>query len=517
MSTRVPRSAEAKKGIPYEVKAKLASILGVDVSDGWIIYDAYPDQGLYKVHYTDTADLLKYGDLRGVTVDINKGVVVARSYGYTPDIQADLIVPDPLGNLVLTDNIGVVHTLPINKVSFKVGLEGILIYIFKHNGNIYYSTNLKIMFDKSRLGESETYAKIYEQLGGPAGESLFGTGLYSPYVHFFIISHPSLIYVTKDNIQKGFISYLGPKQMWDTTPELCPYPLDQVDTQLWVPSNVTNNLNEAKTSVSTGNTKLYISANLTQDEVNRHLRFGFYAPFDDTAIDPRVRTGEFIVIYLYDKQGRISKVYRVESTAYSWRSQIKDKDVNLLYRFYVLSYDSVQLDTTKPEGLMKFKSKYPILAPYDLESIKNLLNTRPIIVWPPGVVSDSTVITADDRLRNIWQCFILAVPLHKQKDVAGYYEKFLNSRAELITWLQDVNETDDIEDVKYEGRIHDIIELARKSARSDINRGSAHTFGDIVDYKIKGLIMREYGNSLYRLVKQMNVITAEKETENKSE
>lgn len=194
-----------------DTRTTISAILDIENSAAWEVISSDPDQHLYMVHHKPEADLSKYGNIRGIVVDTNAKTVVCRSYGYTPTVISNELKPVD-NELILTDEMGFNHTLNTEKCLFKTGFEGTLINVFKHNGVVYRTTRKRLDAGKSRWGNSKTFMEMYWSLGGPTDEMLFDPeSKFSPYVHSFIIVHPDVLIVSKDNIGEGYLVYLGVK------------------------------------------------------------------------------------------------------------------------------------------------------------------------------------------------------------------------------------------------------------------------------------------------------------------
>src|SRR3989304_6739213 len=99
-----------------QVKSDIANILAIENSGAWEIISSDPDHNLYMVHHKPEADLVKYGDIRGIVVDVKSRSIVCKSYGYTPTIVSNTI------ENTMVDTNGTVHQF-INP-EFKKGYEG---------------------------------------------------------------------------------------------------------------------------------------------------------------------------------------------------------------------------------------------------------------------------------------------------------------------------------------------------------------------------------------------------------
>lgn len=515
-----------------DVKRTIAGILGVENSAAWDIVDSNPEDNLYMVHHKPEADTTQYGQIRGITVDTQAGAIVSRSFGYTPRVVTDQLTIQPDNNMHLVDDLGYEHVVDPNRVSIKMGFEGTIINVFKHNGHVYRSTRKKLDPSNSRWGSSETFADMYWSLDGPTDEELFDNNSdYSPYCHIFIMVHPDVQVVSKDNIGSGFLVYLGPKQMWSLDYYECPYKQLQIDGStfegiteeefaqdprpyagwiddtLYVPADIQDMYSAETRNVDK---TIYSAPSLSMMDANRHLIFGFYNQFPGSELlDRRLLPGEFVVLYLTDETGQTTGMIRVESQAYAWRSDMRDNDPNLRHRFYQLLNGSyIRYDTH--EGKRRFESLYPSMTPYDKDSIQaRIAEYGPFTVWPQMPdFDDSVLYNKQGRLNNIWMAFLSAVPLHKQLEVSGYLDELINRRNELVGWLQ-MLEGQKLDKAEFSRRVLNILSAAKSFAIRQANsgfrdrRGRKLSVKELTSNNIQNLISKEEGSSLYRLVKEM--------------
>lgn len=512
----------------------ISQVLGVENSAAWDIVSSDPEHNLYMVHHKPEANLSDYGQIRGIVVDSQAKTVVARSYGYTPTIVSDQVLIQPGdGNIHLIDQMGLEHVVDPVRSLFKIGFEGTLINVFKHDGIVYRSTRKRLDPARSRWGNSRSFMEMYWSLGGPSDDVLFDpNSKYSPYCHVFIIVHPEVLVVSKDNVGEGYLVYLGPKQMWSLDYEDCPYKQVQQDGSLF--PGVTQEQFDEDSRVDAGwidhtlhvpetvadltvdkthNHPIFSPHNLSIEESNKHLQYGFYQPFEGSdKLDRRMLPGEFIVIHQLDESGATIGLLRVESTSYTWRSGMRDNDPNLLHRFTQLVNGSyIPYDTT--EGKERYNSLYPTFEPFDEESIKNQINTDgPYVVWPQdGPYYDPEyLMNKESRMYNIWLAFLNSVPLHSQKEVSGYLRWLYNKRGELIGWLRMLENRGNLDKSEFSKRVIDIIEAARNYARRRAENaqdrtkdGKKMSIKDLTKENIRNLISKENGTSLYKMVRDM--------------
>lgn len=494
------------------MKKQIAEILGIELSNQWEITDGHPDEGLYLVHYTSESDLNQYGHIRGLVVDVEAKTVVCRSYGFTPTAIQDELKVEVDGKYHIPDIYGNEHVVDPSRVQIKMGFEGTIMRVFKHNGNVYHSTHRRLTTTRSRWGNSIPFEEMYHQLNGPKDEELFNPASdYSPYCHLFLMVHPDVLNVTKDQIGSGYLVYLGPKQMWSVDLDTCPYkqltetgePMGLnwgedrrpnggwIDDTLYLPQTLPEDNRGSPGTIS--------PLNLNLEEANYHLRYGFYEKPEIEPIDQRIGTGEFVMLYKMNEAGQIEGLLKVESPAYQWRLEMRDNDPNLKHRFYQLVNGSY-INTDTAEGMAFYRSRYPILHRHDyVDILSHLEREGPFISWPGQDVTE--IKNRDDRMYNIWMCYIISVPIHRQMEVALMYQELQRDRMDVIKWLQSLDVIENLDSID-SLRAQNIIKAARQLAHQKMS-DSKSSMANLVKDIIRNFIFKEEGTSLYRLVKAM--------------
>lgn len=507
------------------MKPTIASILGIQDLSTFDVLSAVNE--LYLVHYIpgpahagaslgellapqgprlSQANVVSPRDMdarniRGVIVDVVAQVVVCASFGYTPTANVGELKLSEDGHYHIVDTDGIHHNIDPTQTSIRLGYEGTIMRVFKHGGTVYHSTHRRIDSSRSRWGNSPSFKELYHQLKGPTDEELFSPeSTHSPYVYIFLIVHPSVLVATKESVGEGYIVYLGAKIMWETSP----YPGATLDLEQKLP---------------TGD-HLRSPRELTLEEANHHLQYGYSQAPDaqgqrSNTEDIRLRPGEFIMLYYQNEEGH-QDLLKVQGIPYWWRSNIRNNDPNLLHRFYQL-VDWSYLHTENPPEWNQYIGMFPMLERKELTDI-----VTPISFSQRTNIS--TAVSREDRLHNIWQCYLMAVPLHCQREVVTMYLQFLQDRTDLIEWVHSLNDilppdtprqTDNsvgpTSPPEVSERITAIISSARRFAKErrrthrNMSR-NGHILGirAMTRDNIRNLLMKEKGASLYRLVKEMH-------------
>lgn len=225
------RHLSAFKGSTDEDRQNVATLLGINLSDDWVIHDAIIGAGLYLVHYRDGANAIELGRCRGTIVDLPNRQIYVNSYGYTPtatlqSISADNV--DTNGALHFKDDNGTPQSFPAGEYYITQGVEGTVIRVFKHNGVVYRATFKKIDATGQRWMASEAFLEAWARLRGPTDAELFPADKkYSPWCYTYMVHSPDLFAGAQDPTTTGSLSFLGGQKFWD--PLSAPYPRDEID------------------------------------------------------------------------------------------------------------------------------------------------------------------------------------------------------------------------------------------------------------------------------------------------
>jgi hypothetical protein len=474
------------------LRESIASILDVSDTPAWQIMDTRLEEGLYLVHYSQDANMVKYGSLRGVVVDIPHQAIVARSYGFTPTLSASsMSVADYDQKIHLTDatNPNVTYDLDPETTLFYPGFDGPLVRVFLHNGQVYHSTHKKL----------QTLMDVWEQLGGPRDDELFDMGKkYSPYVHIFILASPELQMVSKTPVGAGYLIYLGTRKMWEQSP----YSESEVDWEQ------RKNFTTVESFQSYPETPLILDVRAFDlEEANKYLTYGQYESFDLSGLEERLWPGEFILAYLHSPSGESTGVLKIESPSYHWRATMRDNNLDLTLQFYLLSNGKFIRAEFEEERELYLR-KFPLLTPYDISAIEGLIQQDgPLVVWPQEEIPLATieVLLADptSRLYNIFLAFFYSLPPSQQEKALRLlqsYEADIKALTEVLIQVQDQDE------LRYvPARARYLINTARSFGQDLLlgNNPERHDLNALIDQEITSLVKLEEGYSLYRLVQSL--------------
>jgi hypothetical protein len=477
------------------LKQEISNILNIPNNECWKILES--DGSVHLVHYQEGADLDTYGFLRGVVVDTELKRVVCSSYGYAPYFVVDSLSRDTQQEV---DEKARVHNLDLSQARFRVGYEGTILRIFKHRGKVYFSTHRRLDASRSRWGNTHTFTELYEQLQGPSGQELFDENKdSSPYVHVFLVSHPEVLMCSLVPSYTGFLVYLSYHKMFSEQPAT-------QETIDWSFPNLPLVQDRSYLNLEEDQDRSIISSPyLSLEEANEFLTSGFH-PQEPIPADKRLSKGEFIIAEIPCQEGSNSpegdtKLVKFHSRAYEWRSSIRGKDSNLYHRFFLLATDSYG---KKP--LSQYFEDYPVVPKFVPENeLHSRLEQGPLLSWPNDSSHRDNVLLFAKRpsknclLYNIWACFLLSVPISKQKQVANFLARYQQDRMYLIAWLMKRWENDD--DLPDIPRMATLLDIAEQRARDEVWLNAPDIEEEeAMRRNVSQLVHREYGKSLYKMV-----------------
>ena len=174
--------------------------------------------------------------VRGVIVDLIRETIVADSQGRLDDIISTGPIVD-LGNNEVS-----VNNVVYENAKFYVGYEVFYVRIFKHAGNIFFSTLKKIDGSRSYWREGVVFREVFHNIIGTNDFSdMFGNELYSPYCHYFLVADKCVAVATSMDVRK--IIYIGYNKMWLEPEYSYNKPIDVVDVPKRYPISVRDYIN----------------------------------------------------------------------------------------------------------------------------------------------------------------------------------------------------------------------------------------------------------------------------------
>lgn len=449
--------------------------LGTPSEDTWTLSSEDSETGLKLVHYTETADLEKWGHLRG-TIFTADGLSVVHSGQH-----ADIIVSDFISiegdELVCHDHqTGSVKRIKSSKI--WRGEEGVVIRAFKYHGKVYISTYHSLDAGKSFWGSDKSFLDHFKGVI-PHPEELFDPNYDdSDFVHIFLLRGPNTSSCTKEPIVFSKVYLCETIRLRNTGQIISPIVKR-------VPKCVEFTANEANVHLKYGHLVEQLTdeaGNLPQLE-NKELY-----PFCNHE-DYRRGFGEFIAV----KEGH--KTWKIQSRAYSWRSMIYANSQRLETRLFRMIDDSLVKYMSNEE----FVKKYVLFRSYTDEEMADLEDH---IVAFDVHEGDIDLSKSKIRLKIIMLNLIFASTVCKQKEAYEAYVSILLKRKRLIKlfiqmlkkgWQQPES---DSKEILGTARILNLsIELTNRNA----NPSDLQSYLTLLKQNVSNIVCNERGESLRKL------------------
>jgi hypothetical protein len=476
------------------------------------IVDSKPEKDLYMVHYdvdeinNSPKDSVER-KLRGVIVSEEDGIIVP-SFGYTPTIVLDDFDIKTVENV--TEKQGQVHNLKeFNTTKILPMFDGTLLRVWKYKNEIHISSHKKIDAINSRWGTSGKFVDLFKKYTEEIFdlEDLFNTegveeSLEQEYtsikIHNFLLVDNDLMISSKlslDNIT-GFVLYIN-------------------SVNCTLPSNIEDNLSTLHyTEIKcTDKTVFKVkSFDMNETEYQSFLTKGFFP--NETDINPQISLGEGLILF------NGINMLKIVSNGYNNRSKLVNNDPNILHRVFELLTDSQY----PKEGTDNFLEKYSIVSIPNDEQIKSM--KEPLVSKFPEdwkiptaeeLTSTSVKESYDNRLRTVITHYAMTLPLYHQKPAFTAIRELLDERFKATQIIcnnydryskKQYGEDVTPRDLKVYERIHKMVTDAKNYANVRIKRGEklngaseGQTFNKFVKDNIRGLMLREYGTSLYKIVR----------------
>jgi len=475
---------------------RAGEILGLSGVDGWEVVDSKDNLSL--VHYSQDADMTKFGHLRGVLIDTEVGATIADSFGYTPTAVSSKLLVEEDGKLSIIDQDGANHTFRGDSVTIKPIFEGVVIRAIWHNSEFLRITHRKINPTRSRWGSSKSFIAMYEEAGGPTADQLFDTTKpYSTTTYDFLVSAKPLVVGTRQRITTPYIVLLAQREMDVKRPE------EQV-AKGKATFTTTNTIGGSVTQ-----SVIHDPKPMTVAEANYHLRFGYYAEFEMK--DERQLTGEGVIVYSMNPEGIVTDIVKVHSRAYDWRITMRGNNPNITHQFYCL-LNSVYADLKNNTDWEMFANKLIVLPLYDEAGLRNMYEqTQGILMIPPGEVTRMDYTSRESRIYLLWMNFVLSLPPSSQAEGLNILTECKKDRANLLEWIQNIEATTkNIEGAVLPSRVKGLISCSRRLARERIDNGDNYAANGgfmrlpvIIKSTLRNLLNKENGPSLFSLIREM--------------
>jgi hypothetical protein len=374
----------------------------------WDVIDQYPagSPQLALAHYNDEYDQYNrqhepLRSVRGKIIDLETGYVVADSYGYTQTLTCygpltfEQSSDDSQGTINLeTELVSYINSFELapeeapkitpgvrkfdqSTTRLFLGYEGAMVRIFKWNNQVFFSTHRKIVGTKSNWSGRTPFYDLFNKLGGPVPESLFGSETHSPFCYMFLIADDAVRIATSTRDNR--VIFIGVKKLWNPEEKTVYFPNGLPEFNVWVPENT----NQPDTFSKKLDRPMIIQPNVDVDTANKFMfpqKFAkdipntsydakdhelivhydnngrsvndvYFKRLPQKIVDERLSGGDFIILYHQNSNGD-TMVYRIEPSAFEYRASITSNDPNLYHRFVV---EMRSFTVAEPKDL----SKYP--------------------------------------------------------------------------------------------------------------------------------------------------------------
>jgi hypothetical protein len=534
------------------VKAIVTKALGLPpyLNKYWDVIDYYPSKEapeLALAHYNDLYDPSNrlhepIRKIRGVTVDLKTGAIVADAYGYTQTLPCyeplteSHGADDPTGSIQLQTEIATylndfetapeeapkitVGTRSFDKgsTSIFIGYEGALIRIFKWKGQVFFSTQRRINAVRSNWGGRAGFLTLYKQLNGPEPESLFGPELYSPFCYMFLVVHNEIRIAssTRDNR----IVFIGMKKVWDPAKYSQPggpyawagefqprLPSPGKEPSAFSPDPNRALIIQPSIDVATANKFLFPNAFarsippeaasfgakdqeivIDYNEDGTRVDEIYFQRLPNQIKDKRLSGGDFVILYTRSPQGE-TIVYRLESSAYEYRVGITGNNPNFYNRYVVEMVKFTRANLDDPND--------------------------PIFSYPQYIVKGQpmSLTRPEDRQVYWWSIFYDAVPPSYKDEVDGFWSRYDRDLSKVATFI--LTDYPKIIDPNNPGlqageeKAKQILEEVKRISEDTRRRfddlrkiatGAARNARRAPFSVLRGLLINETGPSLYRMI-----------------
>ncbi len=419
-------------------RAIIAKILDVpDDKKQWRISSFDATNQIYVVNKLDTVKPdSPFQSLVGIIIDLNTQRVISRT-PFIESVLTDSVEMFDENEYSFIDSVDVRETkFKVDKpdsssksqnVTFRYGLEGPVVRVFKINGKVYHSTSRQLDFSLSSWGGSRSIANLWQDLNSPVDTDLFDSDVEcSPFVHSFILVHPDMMLGSHLDVKKGFLTYLGYEKFATRSVLKKAFPDKKIQDQVKVPV-CTTDLKEA-----TESQKCYKPVDLSLTDVQKHLDSGFSSSTEGRK-ENRLKSGEFVIMSVGSKP-----VCSIESRAYQWRCAMRGDDPSLYRRLCVLLENS-KIGSNPQKHAEKMMAFFPAIKIHSLDFLKENLNDsfvfESLYDEKLGFFDTNHFLTPEDCFAQITHSFLAALPLNKRCLGLEYVFNYLEDRHNIVDFL----------------------------------------------------------------------------------
>lgn len=340
------------------IKKVLRDVYSVDIEDNWDVLNEKDNLSL--IHYKTERGEPENGELRGVVIDKDLGIVVASSFRYTPNETYDEEIP-----------------IISPEQKYYLGIEGTILRVFKNKGKIYISTHKKIDAVKSRWGSSPTFVELFRKNGSYDINTLFDADCdYGIYCYVFMVVDPSIMVSSKLPIgesydRKGFVMYLGTCK---TSDDLSKFNGAKVDTRERIID--TSDMFDYLTKKSEN--PIVRPKEITVEQAKEHLTTGLFS-LTKNKNSLATMNGEFVII-ASDDLTKFPDMVKLCSRAYLYKLDVRGGDPNVYHRYFTLKDERIAIPIVDENYILdEFPSEFSeyIIGNMRNKEYINILNSIP--------------------------------------------------------------------------------------------------------------------------------------------
>lgn len=442
--------------------------LPTSLDDYWSIIDHYPNPEspeLVMIHTTNDYDPFNpehdpLRQVRGLVIDLVAKRIVAKPLGHTPILplheplslkQDKVQVPTLISKYQQGRVMQTVGIQTFDHPRLDLGYEGAILFIWKWHGKIFISSHRSIDGTKSHWGGRTPFYQLYQQMKGPAPESLFGPEEDSPYTYVFLVVHDEIRLASSN--RENLVLYLETKECWKPPAAMSskvPPCHHQKPCTLELANQFTFPRSFATRDPSLSTNELKV---VYKDDEAQKI---YYGPGKNR--DVRLQGGDFVL--LTDQQGFI---WRLESPGYQYRAQVMGNDPNYYHQFVA--------------KMPFFTRAYP----------QEILSQYPRYFWNG---EELRLETPTQRQVYWWTLFYDAVPPYLKKDVEEYLKKYHKEIHQVARWVLTQTLTEEEQRFfpeKIRERIQQLKDAAKMGYRKEIHEN------------LVNLLYKETGTTFYKL------------------
>lgn len=485
--------------VPNDVTLKYHD---VPTADGKLYMFKYP----FK-EGSDPENFENEGELRGTIVfkhnsDSSKDRIVCHTYK-----QSILAEVNELNALTtFKDKDENTYSLELSNDNYRVtrGFDGVCLRIFMFDNEVFVSSHSSIDIEKykSRLGtEGPLFFDLFQNLYMKT-RSLRSSDAESKEepANFREILKQDLFSERNDLI---YLFMLSP-----ATGEVLTYSKQPDDLLVFLEACVQNGaFSEPVNELPSTFTKL-LSDNLTDcygslfiyrqqvinlDVANQFLLYGHNQPHE--VVDSRVATGEFVLVS--DKRDNL--IYRLQSTGYVFRMNMRENTPNVVARMYKL------LDTGKMyrNNVHGFRVEYPC---FEIPNLKNLLASKNNYLTEAKYILDEHLYHDNTKRDHVFMGLLHSCPKKQWELLVSEYEGVNDVRKSVANWIYELwidnaffgKLIEKFTQMKKANQFDAVYRIMNK-ALADSSRVPLKARAQAVKNNMQLLLQNEYGKSLYQL------------------